>query len=53
MKGKTNIEGVFKEKSKEAIEHFDKKENSNTDFRPHFIKKFKMCLDCGISDLDI
>ena len=33
MKGKTNTRVAFKEESKEAVEHFDKKENDTADFQ--------------------
>ena len=33
MKGKTNIGAQFKEENKEAVEHFDKKENDSAEFQ--------------------
>ena len=39
MKGKTNIGAAFKVESKEADEHFDKKENDNADFQAAFQTK--------------
>ena len=32
-KGKTHTGVAFKEESKEAVEHFEKKENDNADFQ--------------------
>ena len=39
MKGKTNIGATFKEESKEAVEHLDKKENDRADFQAAFQTK--------------
>ena len=36
MKGKTNTGVAFKAESKEAVEHFDKKENDTADFQATF-----------------
>ena len=36
MKGNTNTRFVFKEESKEVVEHFDKKENGSPNFKVAF-----------------
>ena len=41
MKGNTNIGAALKEKSKEAVEHFDKKENDSADFQAPFQTEFQ------------
>ena len=41
MKGKTNTRAAFKAESKEAVEHFDKKENDSTKFQAVFQPKVK------------
>ena len=39
MKGKKNTRAAFKAESKEAVEHFDKKENDSTKFQAVFQPK--------------
>ena len=36
MKGKRNTRDAFKAKSKEVVEHFEKKENDNAEFQAVF-----------------
>ena len=41
MKGKKTTRATFKAESKEAVEHFDKKENDSTEFQAVFQAKVK------------
>ena len=41
MKGKKNTRAAFKAESKEAVEHFDKKENDSIEFQAVFQAKVK------------
>ena len=53
IKGNKNTRYAFKEESKEAVEHFDKKENGSANLQDAFQTKVRMNPSCGILDLDI